>query len=443
MIQLAFCGRTSVQARFWLLLTAFAGIVAYLCRPEAPSVADSFVPRASSPATRFIGAGSCSASACHNGNFAHGPTSGSEYTFWITRDPHARAYEALFDDRSKQIQKNLERTTPAHEEQRCLRCHVAPDYDVNKPPPHAPHIKRDGVSCESCHGPAKDWLALHHLADWRLQPALEKQRLGMIDTQSIGGRAHLCARCHIGAPGMNVDHDLLAAGHPRLHFELAAFHAHLPRHWPDAKDRVGRPDFEARLWAVGQVVSAQAALQLLADRAADTRKPWPEFAEYDCSACHHDLSAKSPGKRVALRWADLPALAPHALRLVKKQDAPAMADLLERIRAGMAKADRTAVERDARAAALRLDSVLDRDLPSRIPTHELLEAILAAKTSGADAATQADLAFAALAPKPEELPLELRVSLRRRLRELNCPRPYDPAAIQKRLLDLKCLTKGG
>ncbi|HEV8058888.1 MAG TPA: hypothetical protein VGP68_03395, partial [Gemmataceae bacterium] len=50
---------------------------------------------------------------------------------------------------------------------------------------------------------------------------------------------------------------------------------------------------EVRAWALGQVLSAQAALELLATRASDTGRPWPEFAEYDCFACHHDLKSKS------------------------------------------------------------------------------------------------------------------------------------------------------
>jgi hypothetical protein len=48
---------------------------------------------------------------------------------------------------------------------------------------------------------------------------------------------------------------------------------------------------------LGQAMTATAALQLLAyraDSAAKTPdgspKPWPEFAEYDCFSCHHDLN---------------------------------------------------------------------------------------------------------------------------------------------------------
>jgi hypothetical protein len=43
---------------------------------------------------------------------------------------------------------------------------------------------------------------------------------------------------------------------------------------------------------LGQIVTAQVALELLAYR-ADKKKVWPEFAEHDCAACHHDLDAAS------------------------------------------------------------------------------------------------------------------------------------------------------
>jgi hypothetical protein len=66
---------------------------------------------------------------------------------------------------------------------------------------------------------------------------------------------------------------------------------------------------------VGQVVSARAALKLLAHRASMPDKVWPEFAEYDCFACHHALREKStrPGSTGAAPWGEwyysmLPAL---------------------------------------------------------------------------------------------------------------------------------------
>src|SRR5262249_29449111 len=131
-------------------------------------------------------------------------------------------------------------------------------------------------------------------------------------------RARLCADCHVGGPEREVNHDLLAAGHPRLNFEFSSFQAIYPQHWCDRDDRARYPDFEARSWAVGQVVSAQTALNLLAYRANNKKAPWPEFAENNCYSCHHDLRGRlgrgqnldlGPGVLTLNDWyyAELPA----------------------------------------------------------------------------------------------------------------------------------------
>ncbi len=36
---------------------------------------------------------------------------------------------------------------------------------------------------------------------------------------------------------MEVDHDLIAAGHPALRFEFATYFANLPPHWDVARDK--------------------------------------------------------------------------------------------------------------------------------------------------------------------------------------------------------------
>src|SRR5205807_4323806 len=127
---------------------------------------------------------------------------------------------------------------------------------------------------------------------WGNLSAHQKQELGMWDTQSLEGRARACATCHVGAPGREVNHDLIAVGHPRLRFDFGAAHTRLPQHWDRRKDLQRYPDLEARAGAVGQVVSARAALELLVFQADDSvakknPPPWPEFAAYDCAACHH------------------------------------------------------------------------------------------------------------------------------------------------------------
>jgi hypothetical protein len=66
-------------------------------------------------------------------------------------------------------------------------------------------------------------------------------------------------KCHVGSAEADVNHDLIAADHPPLGFEMAAYQAIMPRHW------TGR-DNPAKLWAVGQAVAAEAAADLLVER---------------------------------------------------------------------------------------------------------------------------------------------------------------------------------
>jgi hypothetical protein len=390
----------------------------------------------SSPPPLYVGAGSCAAAACHNANFARG-ASGSEYATWITRDPHARAYEALFDERSVRIQKNLGHKTPAHEDRQCLACHVAADYDPERPPKRAPFFKTDGVSCESCHGPAQAWIGLHHHERWRTLTAADKKRVGMNDTRSITGRAQLCVPCHVGTASMNVDHDLIAAGHPRLHFEFAAFHAHLPRHWPDYKDRDpaksarGRADFEARAWAVGQLVTVKAALELLTERAGDASRTWPEFAEYDCAACHRDLHRERQPRSLA--WGHLLALTPDAATMQRRDSETIkhlrsnLKDLHNTMRAGLT-ADRKRVFKPANAAVNLLRQMIDAAETESSDVRWLLDTLdtlVRWQSRSRDEATQLQLGVAAL----EQSRLQLRLTLPTKTRDalMNIALTMEPA----------------
>src|SRR5262245_51323026 len=56
-----------------------------------------------------LGAGRCSAVACHGSS---APVAGSsilhdEYTTWVARDPHANAFQALFSHQSRSIARHL------------------------------------------------------------------------------------------------------------------------------------------------------------------------------------------------------------------------------------------------------------------------------------------------------------------------------------------------
>lgn len=256
------------------------------------------------------GAGRCSATACHG---SPTPVAGSrtfrnEHTVWASRDRHASAYQTLHSEGSRSIANKLGRSSgrvvPAHLDSRCLACHATPGPAID--PALAATVRQDGVGCESCHGSSRDWLSLHTTYDWdRLAPREKEVRHGLANLNDLTARAARCAGCHVGAPAgdglpaRDVNHDLIAAGHPRLNFEFSSFLANLPAHWVES-GRNAASDFPARTWAIGQLVSARSALVLLQSRAhvaaqvGSSGQPssWPELAEYDCTSCHQNLHAQ-------------------------------------------------------------------------------------------------------------------------------------------------------
>ena len=245
---------------------------------------------------------------------------------------------------------------------------------------------------------------------------------------------------------MDVDHDLIAAGHPPLHFEFASFHAHMPRHWPDWKDRDatksprGRADFEGRAWYIGQIVNAHAALDLLADRAADKAKPWPEFAEYDCASCHQDLGASGSAKRKpgTPPWGSYLALTARAFELVPSTSMPkSLTDLQVAMNASF-KPNRERVAKDARAAAQFYQLHLDSKLGDHPRWQNLLARLLeSGGQRSKNDATQTRLGVIALYNMHSDmkltLPADLEKSVVKFAGQTARPSPHDPEAIRTRL----------
>ena len=181
------------------------------------------------------------------------------------------AYQTLFSERSERIVRKLagrsSPVTPAHQDERCLACHTTPRGSIELK--QTAWMSQDGVSCEACHGASEKWLGPHTTAGWSGLGAEVKQRdYGLRPTKELAQRALVYAECHVGSrasDGMivkDVNHDLIAAGHPRLNFEFAAFLDNLPTHWRE-KGRNASPDFAALAWSVGQVATTKAALELL------------------------------------------------------------------------------------------------------------------------------------------------------------------------------------
>jgi hypothetical protein len=117
---------------------------------------------------------------------------------------------------------------------------------------------QNGVSCEVCHGPAEKWIKPHATpkeSNWTHKQSVEA---GMADLRDPHDWAVKCASCHL-----QIDHDMIKAGHPRLHFELVDYNARTGAHWKTEKHPSMAAGFDAKAWTAGQAVSLAEALKNL------------------------------------------------------------------------------------------------------------------------------------------------------------------------------------
>ena len=91
---------------------------------------------------------------------------------------------------------------------------------------------------------------------------------------------------------------MMAAGHPRISFELDLFSA-LQQHHDEDVDYVRRKRRTAslRLWAVGQAEAVARATDLFARPGYGMRGMFPEFYFYDCHSCHRAIT-DGPARRL-------------------------------------------------------------------------------------------------------------------------------------------------
>src|SRR5579872_1302185 len=161
-----------------LVLFALVGIGVWTAWPRAFIIGEPAA--APTKPVRWMGVASCAASACHHANDPRG-TKGSEYSTWAAHDKHAQAYQVLYNDRSRTMIRNLfpnDDKREAHHEPLCLKCHATGD---GEPKATGPRFQlTDGVGCESCHGPAENWLAKHYQTKYKADLA----ELGMWPTKN-------------------------------------------------------------------------------------------------------------------------------------------------------------------------------------------------------------------------------------------------------------------
>jgi hypothetical protein len=245
---------------------------------------------------KHLGAASCASSVCH-GKIA--PQTGrdvalNEYEIWAKDDLHSRAYRALETPVSKRIAANLGLGNPTKEKM-CLDCHADNVPQSRRGPKFQ---LSDGVGCEACHGGAEKWIEYHAAAS---RTHRENVAQGMYPSALPVPRARLCDSCHVGTKDKFANHAIMAAGHPRLSFELEAYTANQPAHFTvdaDYKQRKGNIA-GMNLWLTGQIENARATLLLQDSDLLHPTAMIPEFALYDCHSCHHPMDRLGPTKKPA------------------------------------------------------------------------------------------------------------------------------------------------
>lgn len=244
------------------------------------------LPSSSFAEDKYLGAASCASSNCH-GNVNPQKTTNvlqNEYITWFKHGAHAKAWSTLRNKDSKQIAKHLG-IKSAENSELCLSCHST----FVKNELRGPKFRlQDGVSCESCHGPASGWIKSH-----KEKGASNKQNIakGLKEIVPYKKRVDLCLSCHLGSDDKFVNHKLIGAGHPRLTFELDTFSLIQPNHWNVDADYIKRKStyISAKAWLIGQIVRASKMIEALKSEKRSSYKGLPEFSNYSCYSCHHSL----------------------------------------------------------------------------------------------------------------------------------------------------------
>ena len=238
---------------------------------------------------RFEGVASCAGSTCHGRMEADGAVvRQDELMRW--QEPssqagaHSRAYSILLGQRARQITATLGMGDPTSAPA-CLGCHATPTNGLTG----ARFLTSDGVGCEACHGPSSGWISTHFAVGGNHKDNVSR---GLIPLENATIRAGVCLDCHLGSKrsGQFVTHRIMAAGHPRVTFEMDLFSTLQQHHNEDADytARKGRTD-GIRMWAVGQAMAVNRALTLYADAKIGTEGAFPEFYFLDCHSCHRRI----------------------------------------------------------------------------------------------------------------------------------------------------------
>ncbi len=129
---------------------------------------------------KYVGASKCTT--CHKKELI-----GNQYGAW-QESVHSKAFELLKGEKAKQVAAEKGISGAPHESGECLQCHAtAQGLDPSQVAAKPLELK-DGVQCESCHGPGSDYKKKKVMADHDASVAA-----GMWEP---GKKEAICTACH-------------------------------------------------------------------------------------------------------------------------------------------------------------------------------------------------------------------------------------------------------
>jgi hypothetical protein len=241
---------------------------------------------------RHLGVATCASSLCHGSArpLAARSVTQNEYVTWARFDPHARAYSVLRGEDGTRIARRLGLKN-AYEARECLACHADTTPAANR---GERFQLSDGIGCETCHGGSEHWLATHDDAPSVTHANNLANGLRAIERPDV--RAQVCVGCHVGDSKRFATHQMMAAGHPRLAFELDTYtelwrtsggHEHFRR---DADYLARKGTFEpVQTWLAGLAATTRREADLVEQRLDVAGGGFPDFALFNCYSCHRSM----------------------------------------------------------------------------------------------------------------------------------------------------------
>jgi hypothetical protein len=158
---------------------------------------------ATAQAATYVGAASCGL--CHKSE-----AKGNQLGQW-QKSKHSQAYTALTSATADSIAKAKGLAKPAVESPECLECHAITAPVV----PDSKFSMKDGVQCESCHGPGSGYKAMSVMKVYGTSVAAGMSDFGK-DAAKIKAQ---CVKCHNDrSPTMkafNFEEQWAKVAHPR------------------------------------------------------------------------------------------------------------------------------------------------------------------------------------------------------------------------------------